>query len=99
MELLVNRNYLSMLSDGELINKARETYNPLAEMLAERVEEVQADCDLMLEGLRDKISDLEIDANQTDDKIYMLQQEVARGESIIAGMAEEIKNLKEQNND
>lgn len=99
MELLMNRNYLSMLPDGELINLARENYNPLAEILAERVEEVQVDCDAILEELREKINDLQLDINQQDDKIYLLRQEVARGESIIAGMAEEIKNLKEQAND
>jgi len=99
MELL-DRSAYRTYSDFRLIDAAK--YNPNAELaivLAERLEEVQAEFEEQLEEAKEKAADLQLDINQMDDKIFLLQQEIARGESIIAGMAAEIAYLKEQNND
>ena len=99
MELLMDRNHYRQREDANLLEQAR--YNPTAELavvLAERLEEVQAELDGDIEKLKDRAEDLQIDLNQMDDKVYLLQAEIARGESIIAGMAAEIAYLKEQQN-
>ena len=100
MELLMDRSYYRMRGDTGLIERAK--YHPTAELavvLAERLEEVQAEFDEQLEEAKEAAADLQLDLNQMDDKVYLLQQEIARGESIIAGMAAEIAYLKEQKND
>jgi chromosome segregation ATPase len=99
MELL-DRSAYRTYSDFRLTDAAK--YNPNAELaivLAERLEEVQAEFEEQLEEAKEKAADLQLDINQMDDKIFLLQQEIARGESIIAGMAAEIAYLKEQKND
>ena len=96
----MDRSTYRQREDSNLLEEAK--YNPTAELaivLAERLEEVQAELDGDIEELRDRANDLQIDLNQMDDKVYLLQAEIARGESIIAGMAAEIAYLKEQNND
>jgi peptidoglycan hydrolase CwlO-like protein len=100
MAITKERNYYRMLDDVELLHAATE--NPTAELavvLAERLEEVQFENEKEVEELEEKAADFERDANRLDDKIFLLQQEIARGESIIAGMATEIAYLKEQKND
>lgn len=98
MELL-DRNHYRMREDSNLLEAAK--YNPTAELaivLAERLEEVQFEFEEQLEEAKERAADLQLDINQLDDKIYMLQQEIARGESIITGMAAEIAYLKEYKN-
>ena len=100
MELLMDRSAYRMCSDIRLLEEAK--YNPNAELaiaLAECLEGVQADLEEQIEEAKERAADLQLDLNQRDDKVYLLQQEIARGESIIAGMAAEIQYLKEQNND
>ena len=99
MELL-DRNHYRMREDSNLLEEAK--YNPTAELatvLAERLEEVQVEADLRLEEAIERAEDLQLDLNQMDDKVYLLQQEIARNELTIAGMATEIAYLKEQKND
>jgi hypothetical protein len=89
-----------MREDSNLLEEAK--YNPTAELatvLAERLEEVQVEADLRLEEAIERAEDLQLDLNQMDDKVYLLQQEIARNELTIAGMAAEIAYLKEQKND
>jgi hypothetical protein len=97
---LLDRNHYRMREDSNLLEEAK--YNPTAELatvLAERLEEVQVEADLRLEEAIERAEDLQLDLNQMDDKVYLLQQEIARNELTIAGMATEIAYLKEQKND
>jgi peptidoglycan hydrolase CwlO-like protein len=100
VELLKDRNYYRTDEDRLLIEEAK--YNPnyeLAVVLAERLEEVQVEFDKQLDEATERAADLQIDLNQLDDKVYLLQQEIARNEITITSMASEIAYLKEQNND
>lgn len=99
MELLDRSNY-RMREDSNLLEEAK--YNPtveLAVVLAERLRETQAEADEQLEEAKAAVEDARLDLNQLDDKIFMLQTEIAKNEEIIASMAAEIAKLKEQKND
>lgn len=99
MELL-DRNHYRMREDSNLLEEAR--YNPTSELaiiLAERLDDVLLEADTDIAEANARAEDLQLDINQLDDKIYMLQSEIARNEDIIAGMAAEIAYLKEQQND
>ena len=99
MELL-DRNHYRMREDSNLLEEAK--YNPtpeLAIVLAERLVEVQAEFDEQLEEAKEAAEDARLDMNQLDDKIYLLQLEIAKNEETIASMAAEIAHLKEQKND
>jgi len=100
MELLMDRSYYRMRGDTGLLEQAK--YNPTAELavvLAERLAEVQAEFEEQLEEAKEAAEDARLDMNQLDDKIYMLQSEIARNEITITSMAAEIAYLKEQQND
>jgi len=99
MEFL-DRSRYRMCDDTKLLEEAK--YNPNAELaivLAERLEEVYIDFDEELEAAKERAADFERDANRLDDKVYLLQAEIARNEDTITRMAAEIAYLKEQNND
>ena len=99
MELL-DRNHYRMREDSNLLEQAR--YNPTAELavvLAERLAEIQVEFDEQLEEAKAAVEDARLDLNQLDDKIFMLQSEIAKNEITITSMASEIAYLKEQNND
>ena len=96
----MDRTHYRMCSDSYLIETA--LYAPDAELaivLAERLEEVHVKFEEQIEGLKETINDQNLDLNQMDDKVYLLQQEIARNEITITSMAAEIAELKEQNND
>jgi peptidoglycan hydrolase CwlO-like protein len=89
-----------MREDSNLLEEAK--YNPTAELalvLAERLAEVQAEADLRLDEAKEAAEDARLDMNQLDDKICMLQSEIARNEITITSMAAEIEHLKEHKND
>jgi peptidoglycan hydrolase CwlO-like protein len=89
-----------MREDSNLLEEAK--YNPTAELafvLAERLVEVQAEFEEQIEEAKEAAEDARLDMNQLDDKIYMLQSEIAKNEETIASMAAEIAYLKEQKND
>lgn len=91
-----DRNYYRMLDDTGLLRAAAD--NPTAELavvLGERMEAVVVDYDAKVEELRETVSDRDLDINQLDDKIYMLQSEIAKNGGTIAAMAAEIEQLKE----
>ena len=95
----MDRNQYRMREDDELLEQAK--YNPTAELatvLAERLEEVQAEHNEKLEEAKAAAEDARLDFNQLDDKIYLLQQEIARNEITITSMAAEIAYLKEHKN-
>lgn len=97
MELLMDRSYYRMRGDTGLLERAK--YHPTAELavvLAERLQEVQAEFDEQLEEAKEAAEDARLDMNQLDDKIYELQMEIARNEITISSMAAEIAYLKEQ---
>ncbi len=99
MELL-DRNHYRMREDSNLFEQAK--YNPTAELavvLAERLAEIQVEFDEQLEEAKAAVEDARLDLNQMDDKVYLLQSEIARNEITITSMAAEIAYLKEQNND
>ena len=99
MELL-DRNHYRMREDSNLLEQAK--YNPTAELavvLAERLAEIQVEFDEQLEEAKAAVEDARLDLNQLDDKIFMLQSEIAKNDETIASMAAEIAYLKEQNND
>ncbi len=99
MELL-DRNHYRMREDSNLLEQAK--YSPTAELavvLAERLAEIQVEFDEQLEEAKAAVEDARLDLNQLDDKIFMLQSEIAKNEETIASMAAEIAYLKEQNND
>ncbi len=96
---MTDRNAYRLREDNELREQAK--YNPTAELaivLAERLEEVQAELDTEMVAMIDRANDLQIDLNQMDDKVYLLQSEIARNEITITSMAAEIAYLKEQQN-
>jgi uncharacterized protein YlxW (UPF0749 family) len=100
VELLKDRNYYRTDEDRLLIEEAK--YNPnyeLAVVLAERLEEVQIEFDKQLDEATERAADLQIDLNQLDDKVYVLQQEIATLELMISTRDDIIAKLKEQNND
>jgi peptidoglycan hydrolase CwlO-like protein len=89
---LLDRNHYRMREDSKLLEEAK--YNPTAELaivLAERLVEVQAEFDEQLEEAKEAAEDARLDMNQLDDKIYLLQQEIAKNEDTIAAMAAQIK--------
>lgn len=97
MELLMDRSYYRMRGDTGLLERAK--YHPTAELavvLAERLQEVQAEFDEQLEEAKEAAEDARLDMNQLDDKIYELRSEIARNEITISSMAAEIAYLKEQ---
>ena len=97
---MTDRNTYRMCEDSKLLEEAR--YNPNAELaivLAERLEEAQAEAEEQLNEAKAAAEDARLDFNQLDDKIYLLQQEIARNEITITSMAAEIAYLKEQQND
>jgi len=94
----MDRSTYRMREDGELLNEA--AYQPtveLAVVLAERLEATSTEYEDKIEELKERVNDCTLDMNQLDDKIFMLQQEIAKNEDIIASMAAEIAYLKEQN--
>ena len=97
---MTDRNTYRMCEDSKLLEEAK--YNPTAELaviLAERLAEIQVEFDEQLEEAKAAVEDARLDLNQLDDKIFMLQSEIARNEETIASMAAEIAYLKEQQND
>jgi peptidoglycan hydrolase CwlO-like protein len=99
MELL-DRNHYRMREDSNLLEEAK--YNPTSELaiiLAERLDDVLLEADTDIAEANARAEDLQLDINQLDDKIYMLQSEIARNEDTITAMAAEIAYLKEQQND
>jgi predicted nuclease with TOPRIM domain len=96
----MDRNQYRMREDDELLEQAK--YNPTAELaivLAERLEEVQAEAEEQLNEAMAAAEDARIDMNQLDDKIYRLQQEIDVLELMLATRDETIEQLKEQQND
>jgi predicted nuclease with TOPRIM domain len=95
MELLMDRSYYRMRGDTGLLERAK--YNPTAELavvLAERLEEVQAEFEEQLEEAKERAADFERDANHLDDKIYRLQQEIETLELMLATRDETIEELR-----
>ena len=94
---MTDRNTYRMHSDDYLIERA--LYAPDAELaivLAERLVEVQAEFEEHLEEAKERAEDFRLDLNQMDDKVHLLQSELARNEITITSMAAEIAYLKEQ---
>ena len=99
MELL-DRNHYRVREDSNLLEEAK--YNPTSELaiiLAERLDDVLLEADTDMAEATARAEDLQLDINQLDDKIYMLQSEIAKNEETIASMAAEIAYLKEHKND
>jgi peptidoglycan hydrolase CwlO-like protein len=97
---LLDRNHYRMREDSNLLEEAK--YNPTSELaviLAERLDDVLFEADTDMAEATARAEDLQLDINQLDDKIYMLQSEIAKNDEIIASMAAEIAYLKEQKND
>jgi peptidoglycan hydrolase CwlO-like protein len=97
---LLDRNHYRMREDSNLLEEAK--YNPTSELaiiLAERLDDVLLEADTDMAVAPARAEDLQLDINQLDDKIYMLQSEIAKNEETIASMAAEIAYLKEQKND
>jgi phage shock protein A len=89
-----------MREDSNLLEQAK--YNPTAELavvLAERLEEVQAEFDEHLDEAKEAAEDARLDMNQLDDKIYELQQKIDVLELMLTTRDDIIEELKEQNND
>jgi peptidoglycan hydrolase CwlO-like protein len=96
----MNSNYYRMCEDSYLIEEAKHNSNAeLAVVLAERLAEIQVEFDEQLEEAKAAVEDARLDLNQLDDKVFLLQSEIAKNEETIASMAAEIAYLKEQNND
>jgi peptidoglycan hydrolase CwlO-like protein len=97
---LLDRNHYRMREDSNLLEEAK--YNPTSELaiiLAERLDDVLLEADTDMAEATARAEDLQLDINQLDDKIYMLQSEIAKNEETIASMAAEIAYLKEHKND
>jgi len=93
---MTDRIYYRSRGNRFLFEEAKYVPNAeLAIVLAERLEDAEAEYEQRLEEAKERANDFEIDANRLDDKVYQLQSEIARMESIIDGMAAEIEQLKE----
>ena len=93
---MTDRIYYRSRGNRFLFEEAKYVPNAeLAIVLAERLEDAEAEYEQRLEEAKERANDFEIDANRLDDKVYQLQSEIARMESIIDGMAAEIEHLKE----
>ncbi len=100
MELLKDRSYYRTEEDRILIEEAK--YHPNAELafvLGERLDDVLLEAETDKEEAKEREADLQIDLNQLDDKVYVLQQEIATLELMIGERDRIIDELKEQNND
>lgn len=96
----MDRTHYRMCSDSYLIETA--LYAPDAELaivLAERLEELQAENDEQLEAARERAADFERDANRLDDEVCELQHTIDVLELMLATRDETIEQLKEQQND
>ena len=99
MELL-DRSYYRTEEDRILIEEAK--YHPNAELafvLGERLDDVLLEAETDKEEAKEREADLQIDLNQLDDKVYVLQQEIATLELMIGERDRIIDELKEQKND
>ena len=97
MELL-DRSRYRMCEDSNLLEEAK--YNPTSELaiiLAERLEEVQAEADERLEEAKDRAADFERDANRLDDKVYELQMEINKLELMLGERDRIIDELSKGN--
>jgi methionine synthase I (cobalamin-dependent) len=97
---LLDRNHYRMREDSNLLEEAK--YNPTSELaiiLAERLDDVLFEADTDMEEAKAAAEDARLDMNQLDDKIYMLQQEIATLELMLGERDRIIDELKEQNND
>ena len=100
MAIRKERSDYRMCTDSHLLDEARNKPNDeLAVVLAERLAETQVEFDEQLEEAKAAVEDARLDLNQLDDKVYLLQSEIARNEITITSLAAEIAYLKEQNND
>jgi phage shock protein A len=100
MAITKERSFYRMCDTDLLLKEAK--YKPTAELavaLGERLEEVQFEFDKQLDEATERAADLQIDLNQLDDKVYVLQQEIATLELMIGERDRIIDELKEQNND
>jgi hypothetical protein len=98
MELLMDRSYYRMRGDTGLLERAK--YNPTAELavvLAERLEEVQAEFEEQLEEAKEAAADLQLDLNQMDDKVYLLQQKIDVLELMVSTRDDTIEKLRKGN--
>jgi len=94
----MDRTHYRMCSDSYLIETA--LYAPDAELaivLAERLEEVQAENDERLEAARERAADFERDANKLDDEVCELQHKIDVLELMLATRDETIEQLKKGN--
>jgi hypothetical protein len=97
---LLDRSYYRTEEDRILIEEAK--YHPNAELafvLGERLDDVLLEAETDKEEAKEREADLQIDLNQLDDKVYVLQQEIATLELMIATRDDIIAELKEQKND
>lgn len=92
----MDRNTYRMCEDSELINEA--AFRPTVELaivLGERLADAEVVWTERLEEAKQRAADFEIDANQLDDKVYMLRAELTKAEQTVADMAAELARLKE----
>ena len=95
---MTDRNHYRMREDSNLLEEAK--YHPTAELavvLAERLEEVQAEADERLEEAKDRAADFERDANRLDDKVYELQMEINKLELMLGERDRIIDELRKGN--
>ena len=97
---MTDRNTYRLREDNELLEEAK--YNPTAELaivLAERLEEAQAEAEEQLNEAKAAAEDARLDFNQLDDEICELQHKIDVLELMLATRDETIEQLKEQQND
>jgi peptidoglycan hydrolase CwlO-like protein len=93
---MTDRIYYRSRGNRFLFEEAKYVPNAeLAIVLAERLEDAEAEYEQRLEEAEDRAKDFERDCNRLDDENYELRMDIARMESIIDGMAAEIEQLKE----
>lgn len=93
---MTDRIYYRSRGNRFLFEEAKYVPNAeLAIVLAERLEDAEAEYEQRLEEAEDRAKDFGRDCNRLDDENYELRMDIARMESIIGGMAAEIEQLKE----
>ena len=92
----MDRSYWRLESTTRLIEEARTKGCELCVAIGERLEAVEFTNDGKLDEALERARDMEIEANQADDKIYELRVEIDKLELMLGQRDERIAELEAQ---
>lgn len=96
---MTDRIYYRSRGNRFLFEEAKYVPNAeLAIVLAERLEDAEAEYEQRLEEAKDRATDFETEANRLDDKVYELQQKIDSLEIMLTMREDEVSHLRDQLN-